>query len=79
MIDNRLNVVQMPESIDNDSPTNGVSVSAWNRRVLESLTMYRELSTACTPEEFVPVRLRFEREWTFNGGFVSQFTVTFCF
>jgi hypothetical protein len=79
MIDNILPVVQMPESLDNDSPTNLVSVSSWNRRVLESLTMYRELSTARIPEEFAPVRLRFEREWTFNGGFVSRFTVTFCF
>jgi hypothetical protein len=79
MIDNQLPVFQMPDRRENDSPTRLVSDGAWNTRVLESLTMYRELSTARSPEEFAPVRLRFQREWTFNGGFVSRFTITFCF
>jgi hypothetical protein len=70
--------VQMPES-DNESPASPVSDSAWNRRALESLTMYRELSSARSPEEFAPVRLRFQHELTFNGGFVSRFTITSCF
>jgi hypothetical protein len=69
----------MQDSLDNESPARQVSDSAWNIRALESLTVYGELSTARTPEEFAPVRLRFQREWTFNGGFVSRFTITFCF
>jgi len=78
-IENRLPVVQMPDSFDNGSPTNPVSDRAWSIRALESLTMYRELSTARIPEEFAPVHLRFQREWTFNAGFVSRFSVTFHF
>ena len=42
------------------------------RMALESLTMYGELSAARIPEEFAPVRLRLQREWTFNGRFVSR-------
>ena len=76
---NRLPLVQIADSLDNDFHASPVSDSTWNRRALESLTMYRELSTARSPEEIAPVRLRFQREWTFNGGFVSQFTITFCF
>ena len=79
MIDNRLSVVQMRDSIDNDARASPVSDSAWNRRALESFTMYRELSTARIPEEFAPLRLRFQREWTFNRGFVSRFTIIFVF
>jgi hypothetical protein len=72
MIDNRFPVVQMPDSLDNDPRASPASV-------LESLTMYGELSAARTPEEFALVRSRFQREWTFNGGFVSRFTVKCCF
>jgi hypothetical protein len=50
----------------------------WHRRVLESFTMYGEISAARIPEEFAPVRMRFQREWTFNGGFVSRFIIMFC-
>jgi len=78
MIDNQLSVFQMPDRLENDSPTRLVSDSAWNRRALESLTMYRALAAARSPEEFAPVHLRLQREWTFNGGFVSQFTITLC-
>ena len=78
VIDNRLTVFQMPDSPENDFPTSPVSDSAWNR-VLESLTMYRELSAARIPEEFVPLRMRFQQELTFDGGIVSRFTIMFCF
>jgi len=77
MIDDQLPVFQMPDRLENDSPINPVSDGAWHRRALESLTVYRELTTACSPEEFAPVRLRFQRELAFNGGFVSRFTITF--
>jgi len=69
----------MPENLDNESPASLVSDGAWYIKALESLTMYRELSTARSPEEFAPVRLRFQCELTFNGGFVSRLTITFCF
>jgi len=51
----------------------------WRRRILASLTMYGELSVACTLEEFAFVRTRLQREWTFDGGFVSRFTIMFLF
>ena len=79
MIDNQLFACQIADRLENDSPTSPVSDSAWNIRALESLTMYGELAAARSPEEFAPVHLKFQREWTFNGGFVSWFTVTFCF
>ena len=72
-------LVQTPDSHENDSPTSPVSDRAWNRRALELLTMYRELSAARIPEEFAPLRLRFQQELTFNGGVVSRFTIIFCF
>ena len=78
VIDNRLTMFQTPDSPENDFPTSPVSDSAWNR-VLESLTMYRELSAARIPEEFVPLRMRFQQELTFDGGIVSRFTIMFCF
>jgi len=55
-----------------------IAVLPWHRMAFESLTMYGELSAAHIPEEFVPLRLRFQSEWIFNGGFVSRFTMTFC-
>jgi len=79
IIYNRLPVFQTMDRVENESTTGPASDSAWNRRALESLRMYRELSAAHIPAEFVSVRLRLEREWTFNGGFVSQFTIMFCF
>ena len=51
----------------------------WYRMALESLTMYGELSAARIPEEFAPVRLRLQLEWTFNGGFVSRSTFMLVF
>ena len=62
----------MLDNLENESPTSLVFDSA--RRTFESLTIYYELSAARIPEEFAPVRLRLQREWTFNGGFVSRFT-----
>ena len=44
-------------------------------RILAFLTMYYELSVACTPEDFAFVRTRLQHEWTFDGGFVSRFTI----
>jgi len=70
-------VVQMPDNLENESPTSNVSDSA--RRAWEYLTIYREISAARIPEEFAPVLLKLQREWTFNGGFVSRFTIIFCF
>ena len=70
-------VVQMLDNLENESPTSLVFGSA--RRAFESLTIYYEISAARIPEEFAPVRMRLQREWTFNGGFVSRFTITFCF
>jgi len=58
---------------------NDIAALPWYRMVFESLTMYGELSAAHIPEEFAPVRLRFQREWSFNGGFASRFTMMFCF
>ena len=47
----------------------------WHGRTLASLTVYGELFAACTPEEFALVHTRLQQEWTFNGGFVSLFTI----
>ena len=62
----------------NEEPAISVSIP-WQSRILASLTMYGELSDACTPEGFAFVRTRLEREWTFNGTFVSPFTIIFFF
>ena len=51
----------------------------WYRMALESLTMYKEISTAHIPEEFVPLHLRFQQEWIFIEGFVSRSTIMFYF
>jgi hypothetical protein len=56
-----------------------IATLPWYRMALESLTMYGQLSAARSPEEFAPVRLRFQQEWTFNGGFVSRSTIMFGF
>jgi hypothetical protein len=47
----------------------------WHSRTLASVTVYGELFAARTPEEFASVHTRLQQEWTFNGGFVSQFTI----
>jgi len=47
----------------------------WHSKTLASLTVYGELFAAHTPEEFASVHTRLQQEWTFNGGFVSQFTI----
>jgi hypothetical protein len=49
----------------------------WQCRILACFTMYGELSVACTSEEFGFVRTRLQREWAFDGGFVSRFTIFF--
>jgi hypothetical protein len=69
-----MSIVSLPngEQID-------IASLPWHSWALESFTMYRELSAARSPEEFAPVRLRFQWEWTFNGGFVSRSTIIFCF
>ena len=51
----------------------------WHWRILAYLTMYGELATACTPEEFAFVHMRLQQEWTFAGGFVSRFTIMILF
>ena len=57
----------------------GIASLPWYRMVFESLTMYGELSAARIPEEFAPLHLRFQQEWTFIGGFVSRSSIMFCF
>jgi len=47
----------------------------WYSRTLASLTVYGELLAARTSEEFVLVHTTLQQEWTFNGGFVSLFTI----
>jgi hypothetical protein len=47
----------------------------WYSRTLASLTVYGELLAACTPVQFALVHTRLQQEWTFNGGFVSLFTI----
>lgn len=64
------------EGIIAHQPNEDLIVSAtlpWYREALESLTMYGELSAARMPEEFAPVRTRFQQEWSFAIGFVSRF------
>jgi hypothetical protein len=55
----------------NEEPAVSISLP-WQRRILAFFTMYGELSVACAPEEFAFVRTRLQREWTFDGGFVSR-------
>lgn len=62
----------------NEEPAVSASLP-WQRRILAFFTMYGELSVACTPEEFAFVRTRLQREWAFDGGFVSRFTIIFLF
>jgi hypothetical protein len=47
----------------------------WHSKTLASLTVYGELFAARTPGEFAIVHTRLQQEWTFNGGFVSLFTI----
>ena len=49
----------------------------WYSRTLASVTVYGELLAARTLEEFALVHTRLQQEWTFNGGFVSLFTVMY--
>jgi hypothetical protein len=49
------------------------------RQALAFLTLYDELSTARTLEGFAAVRVRLQKEWIFNAGFVSRFTILFSF
>jgi len=57
-------------SPSSEEPT--ITTLPWYSRTLASLTLYDELSNACTPDEFATVRTRLEKEWSFNGGFVSR-------
>ena len=59
----------------NEEPTTTTSTQPWYRRLLASFTFYGELSVACTSEEFALVRTRLQQELTFDGGFVSRFSV----
>jgi len=47
----------------------------WHGRTLASITVYGELFSARTTEEFASVHTRLQQEWTFNGSFVSLFTI----
>ena len=47
----------------------------WHSRTLASFTVYGELFAARTPEEFALVHTRLQQEWTFDGSFVSLFTI----
>ena len=51
----------------------------WWRKALAFFTLYDELSAARTLEEFLAVRVRLQREWIFNAGFVSRFCLFFFF
>jgi len=62
----------------NEEPSTA-SLLPWQSKILASFTMYGELSVACTSEEFAFVHTRLQREWTFNGGFVSPFTIMLLF
>ena len=46
-------------------------------KMLASLTVYGELCDADLSEDFAPVRMRLQQEWTFDGGFVSNPSITF--
>jgi len=46
-------------------------------RALSFPTMFSELSGARIPADFALVRQRLQQEWTFDGGFVCQFTIMF--
>jgi len=60
----------------NEEPTTTTTTTqSWYSRPLGSFTFYGELSIARTPEEFASVRARLQQELTFDGGFVSRFTV----
>ena len=60
------------DSRPNGEPTTTTTVS-WHVRTLSSFALYGELSVAFTPEEFASVRSRLQKEWSFDGGFVSRF------
>ena len=62
----------MTDSQPNEEPTTTVP---WHGRTLSSFTLYGELSVACTSEEYASVRSRLQLEWSFDGGFVSRFTI----
>jgi len=58
----------------NEEPAITAALS-WHSKTLASLTVYGELFAARTPGEFAIVHTRLQQEWTFNGGFVSLFTI----
>ena len=61
----------------NEEPTTTTS-PALAYKILSSSTLYGELSVASTQEQFASVRARLHQEWSFNGGFVSRFTIVTC-
>ena len=63
----------MTGSRPNEEPTSTATLP-WHSRALSPFTLYSELSTARTPEEYALVRSRLRQEWSFNGGFVSRST-----
>jgi len=55
----------------------GPAITATLPRTLASLTMYGELSVALAPEEFALVHARLQQEWSFDGSFVSRYSIMF--
>jgi hypothetical protein len=51
----------------------------WYGRTFASFTIYGEISVARIPEEFALLRMRLQQEWSFSGGFVSQFLIKFIY
>ena len=62
------------------SPVRGGELTGtvpWHIRALAFFTMYSELCAANTPEDFAQVCTSCQREWSFDGSFVSQFAIIF--
>jgi len=53
------------------------TTSPWYMRILAVFTTYGDLAVANTPEEFGLVHTRLQKEWTFEGSFVSLFAIIF--
>jgi hypothetical protein len=63
-----------PQPNVNEEPTITATLP-WHGRTLASVTVYGELFTARTSEEFASVHTRLQQEWIFNGSFVGLFTI----
>ena len=64
--------VERTDSRLNEGPT--TTTLPWHSRALSPFTLYSELSTARTPEQYASVHSRLRQEWLFIGGFVGRFT-----